>query len=193
MNAGKPMGNLLLRYGLIAAPTAVFCHSLRHGLMLSFAFCCVTVISVLISRIVPHRLPHSVRIVLYSVIAGLVYIPTAWLTVAVFHESGYGIYLPLLSAGLYLTLLYDRFFRREKLLRTLVHQIGGTVLVLLVISAVRELFGAGTLLGMTFFANPPLPALLTPPFGMMMLVLCAAGYSSAERFARKGESHAVPD
>lgn len=187
--SSRQTGNLLLGHGLIAAPAAVFCTGLRQGAELSFAFCILTAVTVLFSLVIPQRISRSVRIVLYSVIAGLVYIPTVLLTVFVFREAGFGMYLPLLCSGLYLTALHDRFFPRKGLCKALLRQILPSVGLMLMMGLLREVFGAGTLCGLTLFAQPPLPALLAPPFGLMLLVCMAVLHSAM----REGERHAVHD
>lgn len=185
----RQTGNLLLDHGLIAAPAAVFCTSLRQGAVMGFAFCVLTLVTVLLSALIPQRVPRSVRIVLYSVIAGLVYIPTVLMTVFVFREAGFGMYLPVLCSGLYLTLLHDRFFPKKGMVRSLLRQILPAVAVMLMMGLLREVFGAGTLLGLTLLAQPPLPALLAPPVGLVLLVCIAALYSAW----RKGEHDAARD
>lgn len=186
--AKPPRGNWILQYGLLIAPVAVFAASVRAALALCFAFGSITFLTAVLSALIPARVPFSLRIVLYSVLGGLVYIPTALLTSALFPDEKGGIYLPLLCSALYLTVGHDRFLPRSGFFRHLFLQIIGSCGVMLLLGTVRELFGGGTLLDLPLWTHPPLPMLLTPAGGLILLVLCAAAVQDIRR--RKGERHA---
>ena len=102
--------NLILREALIAAPVAVCACSLENALLLCFVFCVVTAFTVLLAALIPQRVPYSFRILSYSLVAALVYIPAALVGSALFPQASAGIYLPVLSVGLLLTSEQDRLF-----------------------------------------------------------------------------------
>lgn len=183
-------GNWILQHSLLIAPVAVFAASIRAALALCVAFGTLTFLTALLSKLIPVKLPFSVRTVLYSVIGGLVYIPTALLTNELFPSEKGGIYLPLLCSALYLTAAHDRFLPRRQFLKTLCLQIISSCGVILLLGTVRELFGSGSLLDTPLWKHPPLPMLLTPAGGLILLVLCAAALQSAQGCRKKGESHA---
>lgn len=171
--------NLILSEGLIAAPAAVCTDSVKNALIVCFVFCCVTALTVLLGTLIPRRVPFAIRILSYSVIAALVYIPTAAAADYLFGDiSASALYLPLLSGGLLLTSAHDSLFSARRvthLLSRLVCMLLGVCAVLLMMGAVRELLGAGSLCGTKLMASPPIPALLTPACGLILLgALCAA-------------------
>ena len=164
---------------LPAAPITALSGTMRQGFALCFAFCIITALTALISALVSKKLPLPVRIVLYSVIGSLVYVPAVLLTVTLFPGIGGGIWIPLLSAGLYLTAEHDRFFSRKHLWRRLLQSLVSVTLLTVLCSIFRELLGSGTLLGEQILKSPPLPILTLPAAGLMLLVFLAAGFSYA--------------
>lgn len=192
-SAAPKCGNWILQHGLLIAPIAVFAASLRSALALCTAFTAITVPTALLSALIPMRLPASLRIVLYSVIGGLVYIPAALLTNTLFPTESGGIYLPLLCSAMYLTVQHDRFLPRKRLLRQLVLQSIGACAVMLLFGALRELLGSGSLMYHPLWNNPPLPMLLTPAGGLILLALCMTAAQYAANARQEGEAHAVCD
>ncbi len=170
--------NLILSEALIAAPTAACADTIAHALMLCFVFACVSGLTILLSSFFPRRMPYAFRILSYSLIAALVYIPTKLAADFLFADTdAAGLYLPLLSFGILLTAQHDQLFRAErlsKMLGRLICAIAGACAVILLMGVLRELFGAGTLYGYMIFSVPPLPAMLTPAFGMVMLACFCA-------------------
>ena len=156
--------NPILREGLLAAPLACFADCLSHAVMLCFVFSMVTAGTVLLSRLIPQRLSASFRIVSYSLTAVLVYVPAAFAAEAVFTETGAGIYLPLLCAGLYLSVGQERIFPRDipllPLMKRLLCMIAGVCAAVLLFSTVRGFLGAAY------------PVFGTPAAGIIMLALC---------------------
>lgn len=179
----------LLAEGLLIAPAAAFADTLPHALMLCFMFCGVTAPTVLLSALLPRRMPYALRILSYSLIAALVYLPAALAAEELFREAHAGsVYLPLVASGLLLTTEHDRFFRANTfllMLRRLLGILFGAGLTLLAMGALRELLGAGSLNGLRILRRPPLPVLLTPACGLLMLGgLCALRQAL---FVRSGE------
>lgn len=170
--------NLILSEGLIAAPAAVCTDSVTNALIVCFVFCCVTALTVLLGALIPRRVPFAIRILSYSVIAALVYIPTAAAADYLFGDiSAASLYLPLLSGGLLLTSAHDRLFSARRVMTLfgrLICMLLGVCAVLLGMGALRELLGAGSLCGTKLMASPLMPVLLTPACGLILLgVLCA--------------------
>lgn len=178
--------NLILKEGLIAAPAAVCTDTLRQALSVSLIFCCITAITVLAGTLIPRRVPFAFRILSYSVIAALVYIPTVQAADYLLGSSPSAMYyLPLLSGGLLLTSQHDRLFfadRLTTLLGRLVGMLLGVSAVLLGMGIVRELLGMGTLLGTKLLLVSPLPIMQKPAFGLLLLAcLCIAAQTIAQR------------
>ncbi len=170
---------------LPAAPIAAFCTSLRESLLLSLAFCIITALTVLFSTLIPRSLPRSVRTVLYSVIGSLVYIPAALICFSCFPDLSMGIWIPLLAASVYLNAAHDAVFLKGHLLKPLLKLLAGGTAAALLSGALRELLASGTVWGRTLLPHPPLPILLEPSGGMMLLVLFAAVCGAFRQSVRK--------
>lgn len=161
----------ILRSGLFIAPIAVFSASVGQALAMSFAFFSMTFCSVLLSALIPRRLPYSLRIVLYSVIGSLVYMPTAILTAWLFPDIGGGIYIPLLSTALYLTAAHDKIFPRKGLLKSMFRNMIPVICAVILSGIVREALGCATFAGRPLRFTPPLPMLQHPAGGLIFLIL----------------------
>ena len=164
--------SLILRDGMLAAPLAAFADCVEAGAVLCIGFLCICALTVFLTAIIPRRIPFSVRILLYSAVSTLVYIPTALLTAALFPAHAGGIYLALLASSLLLTAEHDRVYPKKGLLRALFSDIAGTWSVTLGFSIIRELLGAGKIYHKVFFTNPPLPFLQHPAGGLILLACC---------------------
>lgn len=182
--------NRILRDGLLIAPPVFCADSVSGALMLCFVFGAVTLLTVMLSALIPRRLPFSVRIVSYSLAAALVYVPAALAAEYLFPASGAGQSLPLVASGLYLTVMQENAFEREHIRLTvlfarLICVILGVCAAVLLTGVLREMLGNGALLGRTLTENPPLPVLQTPAGGLLVTggILIAA-----ERICRSREA-----
>lgn len=185
--SGKTSGmfrSLILRDGMMAAPLAAFADCLEAGAVLCIGFLCICVVTVLLTAVLPRKIPFSVRILFYSAVGSLVYIPTALLTAMLFPAHAGGLYLPLLASALLVTAEHDRVYPQKGLFRSLLSDIAGTWSVTLAFSMLRELLGAGTLYSKVLLTQPPLPFLQHPAGGLIMLACCCI---AAEAVFRRQE------
>lgn len=182
--------SLILRDGMMAAPLAAFADSLEAGAVLCIGFLCISAVTVFLTSVLPRRIPFSVRILLYSAVGSLVYIPTALMTSMLFPEHAGGIYLALLASSLFVTAEHDRVYPKKGTLRSLLSDIAGTWSVTLVFSLLREVFGAGTLYRITVFENPPLPVLQNPAGGLVMLACCCIAAEAVFRNREEVDANA---
>ncbi len=173
----------ILRSGLIIAPIAAFSVSVLHSAAFCIAFLLITIPTVLLSALIPRRIPFAVRIVLYSVIGSLVYIPAAVLTANILPQIAGGVYLPLLCMPLYLTVYRDDLFPRGQILRTMFRNLIPACLFVLAAGFLRELLGSGSIVGTQLLKTPPLPILLEPSGGLILLVLALAAGSAIRKEA----------
>lgn len=167
----------VLLSGAVIAPIAAFSVSLTQAAAVSFAFFCITFLTVLAGSLIPVKLPLSLRILLYSVIGCLVYIPVAVLTVNLFPSVSGGIYIPLLSSALYLTAGFQRYFRRKHLFRDLLKNLLSVICTAMLTGCIREVLGSGTVAGIPLRFQPPLPILVHPSGGLILLVLILTAVS----------------
>lgn len=169
--------NPLLREGIIAAPLIMCVTALRSALMLCYVFCAVTVMTCLLSVILPRRIPLTFRILSYSVIGALVYIPAYLSAEYLFPESVNAYYLPLVSAALILSAERDSFFTRDSLrlyVPRLLMMLSGVCLGILLFGLLRGFLGAGVLWSVKLI-TPPLPFLTEPAAGLILFAcICIA-------------------
>ena len=96
--------NIVLMSGLVTAPIIVAATTAERALVLTLCFFMVSYISILICRLIPRKIMYSMRILIYAVVAGAVYIPTVLLISMLFPEtvSGVLIYIEISVVNLLL-------------------------------------------------------------------------------------------
>ena len=107
--------NPVLIGGLIAGPVIVCADTLAHALVLCLMFSMLSFISVMLSSFVPRRLVYGLRIIVYSLIATLVYVPLSQVCAEYFplEFEAMGIYLPLLTVSSLITTQTEFLFNRQ--------------------------------------------------------------------------------
>ncbi|MBR4199738.1 MAG: hypothetical protein IKQ91_00495 [Oscillospiraceae bacterium] len=185
MNPAKLLrNNRILHCGLLTASCAAIAVSLRNALVLCLVAGIVWFLSAVGAALIPAKLPASLRAVLYSEIAGLVYIPTGIAAAYFAPQLAESIYLPLCCAFLCFTAGNIQILPQPMTLKALLFEIGSCCAVILLSGLLREMLGSGTILSITLTEHPPLPFLLTAPGGVILLVLFGA---ALESLAARGE------
>ena len=169
--ARQPYRDPFLLQGLLVAPIAAFADAFAPALLIAFGYVCILLTVVPLSMLIPRRVPFCVRLLLYSVLGALVYIPVALGCMFLFPDVTPGLYLPLLPMLPVLTFAHDRFFAGKGAMRNLLRMTLSAPPVILCFGAVREMLGSGTLSGCTLLQKPPLPVLTTPAGGLLLLTL----------------------
>lgn len=177
---GLLLNNTVLERGLVIAPVIVGANSMKNALILGISFAVITFLTVLLSSFVPKRLPYTVRVILYTIVASLIFIPTARILDGVFPDSIFkvGIFLPLLvTNSLIVTKIETRFLKEGKLsmVLDLFCHVAGFFLVIVLVGAVREIFGNGTFMGKPFWFESKFEALLLPFGGFVLVAFLSAG------------------
>ena len=166
--------NRMLQYGLLTAPCAVLAVSLKNALILCLVTAVVWGLTAVCTAPIPAKLPTALRVVLYSVTAGLVYIPAGILAAHFSPLLAGNICLPLCCAMLCFSAEDMLLFPQNHKLRTLFCDISGCCVILLLTGFLRELLGSGSLMAHTLTEHPPLPFLLTAPGGVILPVIFGA-------------------
>ncbi len=163
--------NTVLIEGLVIAPVIVGANTFLNGLILAISFMVITFLTVFISSFIPKSIPYTIRVIMYTLIASLIFIPTAIILDKTFPEQIYkvGIFLPLMvTNSLIVTKSETRFFRESKIhmfLDLLNHTIGFFA-VIIIVGAIRETLGNNTFMG-----NP-----VNIPFKLSILMLPYGGF-----------------
>ena len=174
--------NPLFTNGIIIAPAVAACTDFYSGMILASVFTVVTFITVALCRFVPRKIVYTLRIILYTLVASLVYVP-----VHLFFTSGevlsemysaVGIYAPLLITNSLITLRSEtKFYRLSKsyMFLTAGSYIVGYDLALLLFSGIRGILTKGTVLDVKILPFS-IPALSNVFGGFILLAIVSAAF-----------------
>lgn len=183
--------NALFSSGVIIAPAVAACTDFNTAFVLASVFTVVTFITVAVCRLVPRKIVYTIRIILYTLVASLVYVP-----VHLFFTGGevisemyaaVGIYAPLLITNSMITLRTEsKFYRlsRQYMLRLVGFYIIGYDLALIVFGSLRGFLTTGTILGikvLPFFV----PSLSNVYGGFILLGILSAAFRWFLRYIQK--------
>ena len=176
---GLTTKNALFVSGLVIAPVVTYATSLRHGLMLAGMFTAVTFLSLLIASFVPRNIVYAVRIILYTFIAALVYVPVYIIATQLFPSelAEMGVFAPLLITNSFIISKSEvKFFRekRSKMFTDIIFYILGYDAAVILYSVVRELLSGGSLMDSIYGIPTVMPVFSTTAGGLILLGFCAA-------------------
>lgn len=166
--------NPILASGLVIAPAVVIADSFFDAVTLAAAFSAITFFTLLVSSFVPKNIVYSVRIILYTVIGALVYVPSAILLKYLMPEGieAMGVFFPLLiTNGLIISRSESMFFLESKghMLLDIIFCIIGYDTAVLLFGAVREILGTG-MIGGKIIGMPIVFSAFQHPFGGFILL-----------------------
>lgn len=170
--------NIVLMSGLVTAPIIVAATSAERALVLVMSFFLISYTSILICRVFPRKIAYSIRIFLYAVVAGIMYIPTMLLLRWLFPQTtgNVQLYIGLLVVNsLLLAKTEMRFYLKpygEMALDSLIY-IAGYAMVAFIVGFLREVLAFGTLFGYRL-VDPIVPAAKSPFFGFILVGIMAA-------------------
>lgn len=176
---GLLLGNTVLERGLVLAPVVVASYSYENSVILGLSFMFITFFTVLISSFVPKQIPYSIRIIIYTLLACGIFVPTAMYMDFLFPATVFkvGVFLPLLVANSLIVVKSEsRFHKRKKshmIFDLICHTIGFFAVIVLV-GTLRELFGSGTFMGTPIKGMIKAPAILLPFSGFILVGFLAA-------------------
>lgn len=170
--------NIVLMSGLVTAPIIVAATSAERALVLVMSFFLISYTSILICRVFPRKIAYSIRIFLYAVVAGIMYIPTMLILQKLFPQTtgNVQLYIGLLVVNsLLLAKTEMRFYLKpygEMALDSLIY-VAGYAIVAFIVGFLREVLAYGTLFGYRL-VNPIVPAAKSPFFGFILVGIMAA-------------------
>lgn len=184
------LNNPVIMQGLGLAPLIVAATTLKNGIMLSTAVVLLLtptrVLAALLSRFSYFRF----RGLTYVLTAAAVYVGARYLMGLVYAPAELallGLYLPLLVADPIVLKRYERPQRertRTALRKGLITSCG-YILVLLMVSALREVLGLGTLLGAPVLDRALFPMAQLPSGGFMVVALLMCVWRAAVSSVKK--------
>ncbi|AMV70872.1 electron transport complex subunit E [Desulfuromonas carbonis] len=173
--------NAVFRLVLGMCPTLAVTTSAENGLGMGLATTFVLVCSNLAISALRKLIPAQVRIPAYIVvIASFVTVVQLGMEAFVYDlYKALGIFIPLIVVNCLILGRAEAFAGKKPLLPSLADGLGmglGFTLALFVLGAVRELFGSGSLLGVSLFgaAYPPFLLLILPPGAFIALGILLA-------------------
>lgn len=176
---GLLMKNTVLASGLVVAPVVAVATTLQSAIALVIAFSFITFITVLISSFVPRDIVYAVRIILYTIIAAMVYVPVAVFVDYFMNQqfSALGIMFPLLvTNSIIITRTELYFFKLDKLrmLTEVFFYILGFDIVAIIVGVVREILSTGAIGNKILGIHFTLPFLSTTFGGFILIGILAA-------------------
>lgn len=183
MQNGLLNKNPILVSGMVIAPVIVLANNFNDALMLIAAFSLITFFTLLISSFVPKSIVYTVRIILYTLIGAIVYIPLVIL-LEYFMPDGVeaiGIFFPLFITNSFIVTRSESIFFLEtkgKMLLDIIFCIIGYDAAVLIFAMVREILASGTI-GGKMTGMPASFRVFEYPFGgFILLGLFAALFRS---------------
>lgn len=185
--------NTVLSSLMVISPVIMCGDTLRNAIAVIYAFSAITFLSVLIGSFVPKKLPYAVRIIIYTLISSLVYIPVKFAARQFFPEviDRIGIYFMLLAVNsLIMVQTEAKFYRmkRGRMIFSLVFYILGFDAVMLITSFLRELIAHGTIYDRVADANTLISGFGMPFGGFIFLGLFCGLYRKIRSVLRRENS-----
>ena len=175
--------NPILVSGMVIAPVIVLANNFNDAVMLVAAFSLITFFTLVISSFVPKSIVYTIRIILYTLIGAVVYVPSVMLLEYLMPEGveAIGIFFPLFITNSFIVTRSESIFFLEtkgKMLLDIIFCIIGYDAAVLIFAAVREILASGTI-GGKITGMPASFRVFEHPFGgFILLGLFAALFRS---------------
>lgn len=172
--------NIVFMSGLLIAPVIACAGTLMKSLAVCLVFSLVSFLTIIICRAVPRKIAYTFRVIIYCLVAALIYIPVILFARVIFGEeliASAGVYLPILvTNSLILSKTETRFYSEpidDMIIDCAVFILGFDISCIF-IGSFRELLANGTLGGLYIPVLFTIPALETT-FGGFLTVGVFAG------------------
>ena len=179
----NPVFRLLLGLCPALAVTTSAENGLGMGLATTFVLVCSNIVVSSLRKLIPAR----VRIPSYIVVIASFVTVVQLCMEAYFYDlhKALGIFIPLIVVNCLILGRAEAFASKQPLVPSVVDGVGmglGFTLALFVLGAVREIFGSGTLLGVSLFGAGYQPFLLMilPPGAFIAMGLLLAGMNKVD-------------
>lgn len=176
--------------GMVIAPAVVMASNLFNAMALITAFSVITFFTLLISSFIPRSIVYTIRIILYTLVGALVYIPSVILLKRIMPigVEALGIFFPLFIANGFVISRSDSIFfseTKKKMLLDIIFCIIGYDVAVFLFAFVREILSTGTLCG-KIIGMPTVLSVFEKPFGgFILLGIMAALFRSVLLFIKK--------
>lgn len=178
--------NPVFRLALSLCPAVAVTTTVANGIILGIAVLAVQVLSSVTVTLARSAIHPRVRIPVYTIIIA-VWVSAIDMTLAAFAPALYaqvGLYVKLIVAFAIIISRLEVFASRQPLVPSFFDGLGmglGFLVALVLIGAVRELLGAGALLGFAVLPVRPLLFFALPAGGFFTIALLMAFFQYLER------------
>ncbi len=184
--------NAVLSGLMVISPIIVCGDTIMNALALIYVFSTITFLTVTIGSFIPKKLSYGLKTILLTVIASLIYIPVKALAEEFFPGvvERTGIYFMLIAVNSIIVVQsHIKFHKmtRGKMTVSLISHILGFDVVMLIISAIRELSAYGTFCGRIVDADIFISGLGMPFGGFIILGLACGLYRYLVPSAKKDD------
>ena len=182
--------NPILVSGMVIAPVVVLANNFWDALTLVSAFSLITFFTLVMSSFVPKNIVYTVRIILYTIIGALVYVPSVILLKYIMPEGvdALGIFFPLFITSSFIISRSESIFFLEtkgKMFLDIIFCIIGYDAAVLLFAAIREILAFGTIGGTIIGMPVALIAFQNPFGGFILLGLMAALFRTILLFLKR--------
>jgi len=166
--------NPILVSGMIIAPAVVYANTLSNAFTLSVVFTLITFLTLTISSFIPKKIVYTIRIILYTIIGAVVYIPVIMLLNYLMPEQieSMGIFAPMLiTNSLIVSKSEITFFTetKSKMFADVIFSILGYDIIVMLFGFIRELISTGSI-GSNKVGMPIIFSGVEMPFGGFLLL-----------------------
>lgn len=166
--------NPVFAAGMSIAPAVIIGNTLDGALTYAVFFSALTFTALLISSFLPRKIPYALRIILYTVIAAVVYIPLyAHLDGKLPEELiQLGVFLPMITTGEFIVSASElRFFRmkRGQMAADVAAHIIGFDIAVILLGIIREVGATGGINGAVYGISSFSPLLSAPCGGFVLI------------------------
>ncbi|MDD3704708.1 MAG: electron transport complex subunit E [Clostridiaceae bacterium] len=190
MNLWKDFSNGLLkenptfRLVLGTCPTLAITTAVFNGIGMGIAATAVLVGSNLIISLIKKVVPNEVRIPIYVIVIAT-FTTIVQMVIKAYSpalDKSLGLYIPLIVVNCIIIARAEAFAAKNPVINSIMDGLGmglGFTVAITIISAVREVLGAGTFFGMQLFGANFEPALIMilPPGGFLVFGLSIAAFN----------------
>lgn len=171
--------NPILVSGMVIAPVVVMANNILDALTLVSAFSLITFFTLVMSSFVPKNIVYTVRIILYTLIGALVYVPSVILLKYLMPDGveALGIFFPLFITSSFIISRSESIFFLEtkgKMFLDIIFCIIGYDAAVLLFASIREILAFGTIGGTIIGMPVSFNAFQNPFGGFILLGLMAA-------------------
>lgn len=177
---GLAVKNPLLVNGLVIAPAVLYANTLENALMLSGYMSLLTFAVLIICSFIPRSIVYASRIILYTIISAIVFVPVYMLFERIAPEqlSDMGIFAYLLIINPFIIARSEVQFFREKrgrMILDIFFNLLGYSLTVIILGIIRELISTGGLNGELYGIKYVITG-FGFPFGGFILIGIAAAF-----------------